>query len=84
MKKASRRAAGTRYKAKAAPRAQPAESNSLRVAVEKGTKSLIRSELIITQAICHSFPAYWIPTLHDTLISSIGPNGTNARDLPES
>ncbi len=72
-------------KPKATPRAQPAESNSLRVAVEKVDQIINQvGELIITQAMLSQLSGVLDPTLHDTLISSIGQMERNARDLQES
>jgi len=69
-------------KPKATPRAQPAESNSLRVAVEKVDQIINQvGELIITQAMLSQLSGVLDPTLHDTLISSIGLMDRNARDL---
>lgn len=72
-------------KPKAAQRAQPAESSSLRVAVEKVDQIINQvGELIITQAMLSQLSGVLDPTLHDTLISSIGQMERNARDLQES
>lgn len=75
----------TLAKPKVAARAQPVESSSLRVAVEKVDQIINQvGELIITQAMLSQLSGSLDPALHDTLISSIGQMERNARDLQES
>lgn len=72
-------------KPKPAARAQPAESGSLRVAVEKVDQIINQvGELIITQAMLSQLSGVLDPAEHDTLISSIVQMERNARDLQES
>jgi two-component system chemotaxis sensor kinase CheA len=72
-------------KPKPAARAQPAESGSLRVAVEKVDQIINQvGELIITQAMLSQLSGVLDPAVHDTLISSIVQMERNARDLQES
>lgn len=72
-------------KQKSTPRAQTAESSSLRVAVEKVDQIINQvGELIITQAMLSQLSGGLDPALHSSLISSISQMERNARDLQES
>lgn len=68
-----------------AARAQTAESNSIRVAVEKVDQIInLVGELIITQSMLSQLSATLDPSANDVLINSIAQLERNARDLQES
>ncbi|QHM77492.1 Chemotaxis protein CheA [Mixta theicola] len=68
-----------------AARAPTAESNSIRVAVEKVDQIINQvGELIITQSMLSQLAVGLEPSAHDTLINSIAQLERNARDLQES
>ncbi|GLR07535.1 chemotaxis protein CheA [Mixta theicola] len=70
---------------KPAARAQAAESNSIRVAVEKVDQIInLVGELIITQSMLSQLSATLEPSANDVLINSIAQLERNARDLQES
>ncbi|MGD8163805.1 chemotaxis protein CheA [Pantoea sp. FN0307] len=68
-----------------AARAQAAESNSIRVAVEKVDQIInLVGELIITQSMLSQLSATLEPSANDVLLNSIVQLERNARDLQES
>ncbi|QHM73215.1 chemotaxis protein CheA [Mixta intestinalis] len=68
-----------------ATRAPAAESNSIRVAVEKVDQIInLVGELIITQSMLSQLAVGLEPSAHDTLVNSIAQLERNARDLQES
>lgn len=68
-----------------ATRTQAAESNSIRVAVEKVDQIInLVGELIITQSMLSQLSANLEPSVNDVLINSIAQLERNARDLQES
>ncbi|YCH30592.1 chemotaxis protein CheA [Erwinia sp. D4-22] len=71
--------------ARPAARAQAAESNSIRVAVEKVDQIInLVGELIITQSMLSQLSSTLEPSANDVLINSIAQLERNARDLQES
>lgn len=71
--------------ARPAARTQAAESNSIRVAVEKVDQIInLVGELIITQSMLSQLSANLEPSVNDVLINSIAQLERNARDLQES
>lgn len=71
--------------ARPATRAQAAESNSIRVAVEKVDQIInLVGELIITQSMLSQLSATLEPSVNDVLVNSIAQLERNARDLQES
>lgn len=71
--------------ARPATRTQAAESNSIRVAVEKVDQIInLVGELIITQSMLSQLSTNLEPSANDVLINSIAQLERNARDLQES
>lgn len=76
---------GAAKRARNAARSNGAESNSIRVAVEKVDQIINQvGELIITQAMLSQLSSMLDPATHDSLINSIAQIERNARDLQES